>query len=78
MSGGEAITRASLERARLSILERLIAELLPRNRFYAGRIRQAGLDRHLPDLGHFSAVMPLTTRDEIVEDQAATRHSVPT
>lgn len=70
MPGEEAVSQASLERERLATLRRLIAEVLPGNRFYSGRIRQVGLDRYLPDLQHFSSVMPLTTKAEIAEDQA--------
>lgn len=44
-------------------------QLTPRNRFYAERLDAAGIDSEIDDLRHFTARMPLTTKEELVEDQ---------
>jgi phenylacetate-CoA ligase len=49
----------------------LIGELLEGNRFYAPRLKAAGLDPDLPDLATFTARMPFTTKAEVVADQRA-------
>jgi len=54
----------------LSSLRRLIAALMPANRFYSQRLALAGLDKGPASLAHFASAMPLTTKQQLVEDQA--------
>ena len=55
----------------LERLRHLIGELLHGNRFYAPRLRAAGLDADLPDIETFTARLPFTTKAEMVRDQQA-------
>jgi phenylacetate-CoA ligase len=48
-------------------LRRLLADLLPRNRFYQKKLD--GLPQDIPSLADFSRAFPLTTKAELVEDQ---------
>ncbi|MEM7583056.1 MAG: AMP-binding protein [Acidobacteriota bacterium] len=59
----------SLRSWQLAQLQRLIAELVPGNRFYAPRLQRAGLIGGLASLEAFCAAMPFTTKNELVEDQ---------
>lgn len=52
-------------------MRHLIGELLQGNRFYAPRLKAAGLDAGLPDLATFTARMSFTTKEEMVADQRA-------
>lgn len=61
--------RADLRTDQLAKLRRLIAELVPGNRFYAPRLRAAGLTGGPRDLAEFTSRMPFTTKQELVEDQ---------
>lgn len=45
--------------------------LLASNPFYSAKLRAAGVDRGLDDLREFSARVPLTHKEELIEDQAA-------
>ncbi len=61
-------THALLEADQLGRLRKLVAELAA-NRFYAPRLRSAGLLDGPESLADFTSRMPLTTKDELVEDQ---------
>jgi phenylacetate-CoA ligase len=67
----EYLARAELERLQLDRLRALLAEILPRNRFYARKLSAAGVSadhiRILPDL----ARLPFTTKSELLDDQQA-------
>jgi phenylacetate-CoA ligase len=65
MSGRDAIEREQLAR-----LRRMLAAL-EQNPFYADRLHAAGLDGTVADLETFTARMPVTTKAELVADQAA-------
>lgn len=67
MSGA---ARALIEAGQLAALRRLLAALIPDNRYYAPRLAAAGLDRGVDSLASFRARMPFTTKDELVADQA--------
>lgn len=64
-------TRAELLAAQEARLARLLAEIVPANRFYAEKFARAGVDpatvRSIADL----ARLPLTTKAELVADQEA-------
>jgi phenylacetate-CoA ligase len=62
-------SRASLEADQLAKLRRLLGELQPGNRFYAPRLRDAGLGAELREVSEFTSRMPFTTKDELVADQ---------
>lgn len=70
MTGLKHTFHESSERDQLDSLRRLIATLMPSNRFYAQRFAHAGLDKGPTSLAHFASAMPLTTKQQIVEDQA--------
>ncbi len=55
----------------LTRLQALLGRLHGRNRFYSSRLETAGLDETVNDLATFRARMPLTTKHELVADQAA-------
>lgn len=68
--------RVAIEGRQLAALRALLAELLPNNRFYANKLAAAGWEiRHLPstiqNLDDFSARLPFTTKQELVDDQRA-------
>lgn len=54
---------------RLERLRRVIATALAGNDFYAGRLRDAGLDASVESLAAFTDRMPFTTKDDLVADQ---------
>jgi len=55
----------------LAALNRLIAEIAPRNRFYETKLRAAGGLGGFRSLDEFRERMPFTTKQELVSDQAA-------
>ena len=55
----------------LQKLNRLLAALVPDNRFYSEKLKRAGLDGGVASLDEFFQRMPLTTKAEIVADQVA-------
>ena len=63
--------RSSLEAEQLSKLRTLISALVPGNRFYSSKIREAGLTPEIPTLSDFLRQMPFTVKSELVEDQLA-------
>lgn len=60
-----------IEAAQTARLRDLLAALLPDNRFYAARLREAGLDENFSDLDAFRERLPFTRKQELVDDQAA-------
>ena len=44
---------------------------MPNNRFYSARLRAVGLERNVATLDDFTARMPLTTKQQIIDDQLA-------
>jgi phenylacetate-CoA ligase len=51
-------------------LQSLVQALLASNRFYAARLRAAGIDRVPGDLGEFCARVPFTCKTELIDDQS--------
>ena len=53
----------------LQKLNRLLAALVPGNRFYTEKLKRAGLAGGVESLDEFFRRMPLTAKAEIVADQ---------
>src|SRR5688500_11620612 len=60
-----------LEAQQLEALNRLIAAIVPTNRFYRPRLAAAGGLEGFDALASFRARMPFTTKDDLARDQAA-------
>ncbi len=58
-----------IEARQLERLRSLLNDDIPRSRFYATRVRDAGLSSPLRSLGEFSEKVPFTYKSELVEDQ---------
>lgn len=67
----EQLSRAEIERRQLERLQRLLHEVIEQNRFWRGKLTAAGCTardvRSLTDL----PCLPLTTKQELVDDQLA-------
>jgi phenylacetate-CoA ligase len=63
--------RAQIEEAQLAALQRMIAELVPRNRFYTRKWQGTGLADGIGSLAEFYARAPFTVKQEIADDQRA-------
>ena len=61
--------RQTIETHQLAALRQLIATLLASNPFYSETLRAAGLDVELADIDTFTKQMPVTTKQQIIEDQ---------
>jgi len=59
----------ALEQQQLAALNRLIAEIVPRNRFYQRKLTEAGGLAGFGSLAEFRARMPFTTKSELSRDQ---------
>ncbi len=55
----------------LAQLRGLIGALIPGNRFYSERLRNAGITENVGSVADFQQRMPFTTKDELVADQDA-------
>ena len=64
-------SREAIAAHQLRQLRKLLAALVPGNRFYAPRICQAGLGGELRGLDDFFLNMPFTRKEEIAADQQA-------
>ena len=64
-------TREQIRDRQLAQLRELLARLVPDNRFYTPRIRDAGLTTPPASLEEFSARMPYTVKAELARDQEA-------
>ena len=65
------MTREQIRADQLLKLRALIAELIPRNRFYTARLQSAAITPSIESLETFAARMPFTTKQDLVEDQLA-------
>src|SRR5512133_1905212 len=63
-------TRSAILSNQLAQLRRLLQAIIPNNRFYTAKLRQAGLGTDLASLADF-ARLPFTTKPELVGDQKA-------
>lgn len=61
--------RQTIEAHQLAALRQLIATLLPSNPFYGAILQTAGLDAECADIDTFIKQMPVTTKQQIIEDQ---------
>lgn len=75
MSASHSHDRTAVEADQLAKLNRLLATILPANRFYTDKLRKgaAATDRgyNLTSLEDFKRIVPFTAKTEIVVDQAA-------
>ena len=62
-------TRSEIESGQLEQLRSLLAELFPANKFYSQKLQACGVTFDVASLADFSARFPLTTKQELVEDQ---------
>ena len=67
----QSASRESIERDQLDQLRKLIGELIPSNRFYAPILESAGITQDIESLAAFTERMPLTTKQQCVDDQLA-------
>ncbi len=64
-------SRDQIESMQLDMLRVLLGRLRRSNRFYAPRLETAGLDDRVDSLATFTQRMGLTTKQQLVDDQAA-------
>lgn len=69
MTPDGSMTRETIRQRQLDALRRLLVEIVPRNPFYGPILREAGLDGQISDLEQFTARMPFTRKELLVEDQ---------
>ncbi len=62
-------TRHAIETEQLALLNKLLAALQESNTFYGDRLRAAGLADPVHSLDEFTARMPLTTKQHLIDDQ---------
>jgi phenylacetate-CoA ligase len=65
----DGFSHDAIRRQQLDALRCLLAEVAPRNPFYGPVLREAGLDERLANLEEFTARMPFTRKEMLVEDQ---------
>lgn len=70
-AAGQSSGRAAIETRQLDQLRALLAEILPANRFYATKFAGSGVDSSVTSLADFCRLAPLTTKQELVDDQEA-------
>jgi phenylacetate-CoA ligase len=61
--------RAAIEAHQVRRLEELLEALLASNRFYAARLRAAGVETGPESLHDFSSTVPFTSKSELIDDQ---------
>ncbi len=69
MSESEQPDRATIESRQIAALGLMFPMLTAGNPFYASRIRAAGLEGGPDSLSDFFALMPFTTKQDVVDDQ---------
>jgi phenylacetate-CoA ligase len=60
---------SDLASSQLAALNRLLAAIVPTNRFYRRKLDAAGVGESFATLAEFRARMPFTTKDELARDQ---------
>src|SRR5688572_20200828 len=60
---------AALEQQQLAALNRLVADIVPTNRFYRTKLAAANALAGFESLAAFRERMPFTTKDELARDQ---------
>jgi len=71
MTSAASIDRKTIRARQLEQLRNLIRAVRPANAFYENKLAAAGIDDAIESLEDFSARCPLTTKEELVADQAA-------
>src|SRR5262249_16349974 len=66
-----ALDRAAIETHQTEKVQALMRELLASNRFYAAKLRQAGVDKAAESLLEFRSRVPFTFKAELIDDQTA-------
>jgi len=61
--------RAAIEAHQLRKLQEMLEALLAANRFYAAKLRAAGVETRPDSLGDFSSAVPFTSKAELIDDQ---------
>jgi phenylacetate-CoA ligase len=64
------LNRTAIEAHQTRKLQALMQELLASNRFYAAKLRTAGVERASESLGEFLGSVPFTFKAELIDDQA--------
>jgi phenylacetate-CoA ligase len=82
MAGGHHPSRAAIAAGQLAQLRSLVVELFPANSFYSQKLEAAGVTFDMASLEDFSTRFPLTTKQELVDDQRrhppyGTNHTYP-
>ena len=70
MTDASPASRESVCAKQIGQLRTLLRTLRPDNAFYENKLGPAGIDENIGSLEEFSARCPLTTKDELVVDQA--------
>jgi len=65
------MTREQIRTDQLAKLRAMMGELIPRNQFYTARFTAAGITPRIASLDEFAQQMPMTTKQELVDDQLA-------
>lgn len=71
MTQGMHPGRQAIEAMQLTQLRKLIAALVPGNRFYAPKLQSTGITPEIGSLAEFSQRMPYTFKQELADDQRA-------
>lgn len=71
MNDNNQTKRAALVDAQLGKLNQLLAELYGKNAFYTTKLNESGITLPVRSLDAFSAKMPFTIKQELVDDQQA-------
>lgn len=64
-----SLSRDEIEARQLEKLQVLLRAVLGGNPFYSARLRTAGVDAGIRDLGEFSRRVPFTFKQELIDDQ---------
>src|SRR6185436_12879406 len=69
MSSALSLNASAIERHQLEMLQSLMAEILPGNKFYTRKLTAEGVTFEVASLKSFCERVPFTTKRELVEDQ---------
>ena len=61
--------REGLQAHQFACLQQLLAAILPANPFYTRKLAEAGIDENVASLEDYFERAPLTSKQELVEDQ---------
>jgi phenylacetate-CoA ligase len=69
MASNLYLNRSAIQKHQLEMLQSLMAEILPGNKFYARKLAAEGVTFEVASLKSFSERVPFTTKPELVQDQ---------